>query len=88
MKTTGQLQAAALTELKRQLGVASWMSLEASPNAALDSGDVVKVILPNVDRFTPRPTELHILDMITTPLLPTGTQPMQTRSTRPDTDGT
>ncbi len=87
LKTTGALQAAALTQLKKQLGVASWMSLEASPNPALDSEDVIQVVLPNIDRFTPRPTELHILDTVVTPLMSADTQTMQTRSTRPDTDG-
>lgn len=82
IQNTAQAMAAAKTILRRELGVAQQISLEASPNDALDAEDVIKVILPQTDLATSRPVELHILDSVTIPLTAAGSQTMQTRSTR------
>jgi hypothetical protein len=82
-RTTAQMYATGQTQLRLQLGVAQQLSLESAPNDALDADDVIQVNLPRIDRTTPRPIELHILDTVTTPLLAANTQAHQTRSTRP-----
>jgi hypothetical protein len=88
LRNSAQAVLAAKTMLSRQLGVAKTLNLSAVPNCALDAEDVIEVLLPQIDRNTPRPSELHILDSLTIPLTPEGGQDAQTRSTRPDTDGT
>lgn len=87
LRNSDQARAAGLTQLTINLGVAKQITLSAVSNDALDAFDVVQVLLPQIDRNTPRPVEQHILDTITIPLTPAGTQDMQTRTTRPDTDG-
>jgi hypothetical protein len=87
-RNSAQARTAGLARLRRTLGVAKKLELEAIGNPALDAEDVLSVLLPQIDRNTPRPSELHISDSISHPLLPTGTQTIATRSTRPDTDGT
>lgn len=87
LRNSAQARAAGRTMLARTLGVAKQLSLESVQNDALDARDVISVILPKIDRNTERPTELHIIDTITIPLAPSGTQQIATRSTRPSTDG-
>lgn len=84
IRTTTQALATAKTLLSTQLGLAKVMSLEATGNAALDARDVIGVVLPRIDRTTARPYELHMVDSVVHPLMPTGTQTIQTRSTRAD----
>lgn len=86
LRTAAQALAAAKTILRKQLGVARQLTVEAANNPALDAGDVIKVMLPKIDRNTARPIELHIIDSVTHPLTPQGTQQITTRSTRPDAD--
>lgn len=81
--TKAAQDAAATVALSKQLGMAQQLSLENAPNAALDADDVIGVTLP-----APRPYEVHIIDSLTIPLLPSGTQQIQTRSTRPTADDT
>jgi hypothetical protein len=87
LRNSTQAQAAGLTMLTKNLGVAKQVHLSAVSNDALDAWDVVKVMLPRTDLSLPRPIEIHVLDTITIPLTPSGAQDLQTRSTRPDTDG-
>ncbi len=84
--TTAQMRAAGVTKLSRQLGVAEQIQLENSPNGALDADDVIGVLVPQIDANTTPTTEVKIIDTLTVPLLPTGTQQIQTRSTRPTAD--
>ena len=86
LRSTAAMTAAGKTALRRQLGVAQQITLEAAPNDALEAEDVILVVLAQIDRTTPRPTELHMIDSVTTPLTAAGTQSMQTRSTRPPSD--
>jgi hypothetical protein len=88
LRNSTQARAAGLTMLARQLGVAQQLQLESTGNPALDAEDVILVRLPQTDLNLPRPVELHMIDSVTHPLTPTGTQSILTRSTRPDTDGT
>lgn len=89
LRNSTQAQAAGLTRLRKRLGDAQTVSLSSVPNPALDSNDVIDVQYPQIDPNTSVPTELHILDSVTHPLLAyTNPQDMQTRSTRPLTDGT
>lgn len=84
--TKAAQDAAAVMGLSKQLGMAQQLSLENNTNAALDADDVIGVDLPWIDRSTPRPYEVHIIDSLTVPLLPSGTQQIETRSTRPTAD--
>lgn len=81
-------QASAMTGaniiLNRVTGRAAQLSLEAVRNHALDSGDVIDVLLPAERYDQDQPQERHIIDRVTHPLLPTGTQSIDTRSTRTD----
>jgi hypothetical protein len=88
LRNSTQARTAALTILRRQLGVAEDLTLTAFVNDALDSLDVIKAVMPRLSKGDPTVTKLHILDQVTTPLKPDGAQPLVTRSTRPDTDGT
>lgn len=83
LRTSAAQTAAGKTLLRRSLGVAQQINLDAAPNDALEAEDVIEVVLPRIDRTTARPIELHMIDSVTIPLLPTGTQTIQTRSTRP-----
>lgn len=87
-RSSGQATAAARAKLSVVLGQAKQLSLGAVPNPSLTDGQVIRVILPRIDRNTLRPSELHIIDSVTVPLTPTEPQQILTRSTRPDTDGT
>lgn len=87
LRNSAQASAAGLTRLRKRLGAAQTVSLSAVGNPALDSNDVISVLYPQIDPSTPAFTDLQILDSVTQPLLETGTQDMQTRSTRPATDG-
>jgi hypothetical protein len=86
IRNATQRDAVAVSLLSKQLGVAKQLTLEAAVNGALDASDVISVPLPRTDESLPRPVELHIIDSGTVPLLPTGTQTLQTRSTRPTSD--
>lgn len=88
LRNSAQARAAGKTMLSKQLGVAKQLTLQAVGNPALDAEDVISVLLPPIDAYSPRPTELHIIDSVTIPLRPDGTQQITGRSTRPDTDGT
>lgn len=88
IRTSAQAAAAGKTRLAVTLGEAKQLSMETTGNPALDARDVIAVVLPATDANMPRPRELHILDAVTHPLTPSGTQTARTRSTRPDTDGT
>jgi hypothetical protein len=87
LRNSSQARAAGLTMLSKTLGVAKQVEMGAVSMDALDAWDVVKVALPKTDRNLARPVEIHILDTITTPLVASDTQTLQTRSTRPSTDG-
>lgn len=87
LRNSTQATAAGKTQLSKTLGVAKQLTLEAVGNPALDSEDVILAVLPQIDRNTSRPTELHIVDTVTHPLSPSGTQAVTTRSTRPSSDG-
>lgn len=86
LRNSTQATAAGRTKLYQQMGEAKTLTLTAFCNDALDAGDVIRAALPRLSPRSVRPVELHIADVITTPLV-LGTQDFQTRSTRPDTDG-
>lgn len=75
-----QRTAAALLEQYR--GLATQLSLEAAPNPALDPGDVILVTLPAY-AGAPAARQKHIVDQITTSLLPGRPQQIKSRTTRP-----
>lgn len=81
-RNSTQATAAGKTRLAKSLGEAQQLGLEAVGNPALDAEDVITAVLPRIDRNTPRPTELHIIDALTHPLSPRGTQTITTRTTR------
>lgn len=87
---SAQAAAAALKELSLHLGASKQLTLEAASNPALDAEDVIKAVLPKIDPLTSRPTELHIIDSVTHPLVQSSgaTQQILTRTTRPASDGT
>jgi len=89
IRNSTQARAAGLVILSQQLGEAKQLTVEAVSNPALDAEDVILAMLPKIDRNTARPSELHIIDSVTHPLVQNGsqTQPILTRSTRPATDG-
>lgn len=87
LRNSAQAKAAGLTRLRKRLGAAQSVSITAAGNPALDGSDVIRAQYPQIDRNVGGVTELHILDTIAHPLMPAGTQTMQTRSTRPVTDG-
>lgn len=84
LRNSAQAQAAGRVELSRLLGVAKQLSLTAVGNPALDSYDVVSVVLPKTDANIARPSELHVLDVVSHPLAPSGTQALTTRATVAD----
>jgi kumamolisin len=87
LRNSAQAGAYGYTQLALNLGIAKQLSLEAVGNPAQDAEDVILVVLPKIDANTSRPNELHICDTVTTPLVPSGTQAISTRSTRPASDG-
>lgn len=89
IRNSTQALAAGHTILSQQLSVAKQLDITAIPNPALDAGDIILALLPKTDANLQRPTELHILDSVTHPLsFANGQgQELDTRSTRPATDG-
>lgn len=87
LRNSTQARAAGVKMLGQQLGTAKQLEIESFGNFALDGEDIITVRLPRTDLNLPRPVELHIIDAITNPFQPGTTQQIQTRSTRPDTDG-
>lgn len=87
LRNSDQAKAAGLTRLRKRLGSAYTVSLSAVQNPCLDAEDVIGIQYPQVDPNTGPLTDVQILDSVTHPLSTTGTQDMQTRSTRPTTDG-
>lgn len=85
LQTTGQAQGAGRAILNRVVGLNSQLSLSSIANRALDSFDVVDVLLPQERYDMPRPVERHIVDKVVHPLTPDGSQRLETRATRPDT---
>lgn len=88
IRNTTQATAAGKTILQKQLGVQMQLSLTAAPNPALDGYDVISVVFPPGDWGTTRPTETHLIESVTIPLTPSGTQQITTRSTRTTADDT
>jgi hypothetical protein len=70
--------------LERVRGLAAQLTLESIVNPALDGGDVVSVLLPAERRDLSHDVERHILDRLTVPLTIDASQPIDTRSSRPD----
>jgi hypothetical protein len=87
IRNSTQARAAGLTRLSKTLGVGKQLTLENIGNPALDADDVLTVVLPPTETSAARGVELHISDSLTVPLVPTDTQSITTRSTRPSTDG-
>ncbi len=71
--------------LARLTGLAAQVNLENVVNPALDAGDVIDVLLPaSAATNGKRRVERHLIDSLTVPLSVSGTQRIETRSTRPD----
>jgi hypothetical protein len=70
--------------LQRIRGLASQLSMEFVRNHALDSFDTIDVTLPPERYDQPAVTERHVIDQIVHPLLPTGANTVETRSSRAD----
>jgi hypothetical protein len=87
IRNSTQARAAGLTRLSKTLGVGKQLTLENIGNPALDADDVLAAVLPPTETGAARGVELHISDSLTVPLVPTDTQSITTRSTRPSTDG-
>ncbi len=86
LTTAEQAQAAGRSILDRVRGLAAQLTLESVVNPSLDAGDVLDVLLPPERRGLARPVERHIIDRLTVPLTPDGSQTILTRSSRPDDD--
>ncbi len=85
LRNTTQATRAGKKILSRVRGLAAQLSLEAAVNPALDAGDVIDVLLPPTPATGgKRRVERHLIETLTVPLTPGGTQSIQTRSTRPD----
>lgn len=78
--TAAQALAAAAAILSRTTALAAQLSLTAAVNPALEAGDTILAVFPD------RHVEYHLLDTFAVPLDPQTSQPMTTRSTRPDGD--
>jgi hypothetical protein len=87
LRNSDQARAAGLTRLRKRLGSGQTVSLSAVQNPTLDSEDVVGIQYPQIDPNVSPLTDAQILDSVTHPLKYDATQDMQTRSTRPLTDG-
>lgn len=84
--TTGEdALTAGRTILARVVGLNSQLSLKSVRNHALDAFDAITVTLPPERRGLPPTIEQHVIDKITHPLTPDGTQGIETRATRTDT---
>lgn len=79
--TTAQANAAAATIYARVRLPAVQLALTQSVNPALESGDVVRVVLPDGE------IERHIIERVETPLTVDGVQSITARSTRAEDDG-
>lgn len=84
VRNAQQALASGRTILARTTGLASQLGLTAVRNHALDSLDVIDVLLPPERYDQDQPLERHIIDRLTHPLLPTEAQQIDTRSTRTD----
>lgn len=80
LTTAAQALVAAKAILARVTGLAAQVTLESAVNPALDPGDVIAVLFPG------GAVEKHLIDTVTIPLDVGSTQPISTRSTRPDGD--
>ncbi|GIF16545.1 DUF5047 domain-containing protein [Actinoplanes teichomyceticus] len=78
--TQAQATVAARALLNRIKAVNAQINVESIVNPALDRGDVITVLTPDGT------TELHLVDAVTIPLAPGGTQQITTRSSRPEGD--
>jgi hypothetical protein len=87
LTSAAQAQKAGLTILQRVTGLAAQLKATAVSNPALDDGDTIRVQLPKEGRNR-RQVELHIIDSLTVPLVPSkNAQSISTRSTRADDTG-
>lgn len=73
------------TILRRVSGMSAQLDLTGIVNPALESGDVISVLLPQ-QRGERVVVERHIIDTVSIPLTAAGTQSIATRSTRPEGD--
>jgi hypothetical protein len=78
--TDGQAYAAAVTILNRVKALNAQLDVTAVVHPGLDRGDVITVLT------TSGQSELHLVDSCGIPLTVRGTQPITTRSSRPDGD--
>lgn len=83
--TSAQATKVGKSILRRVTGLAAQVELTNIVNPALEVGDVLHVLLPGRDGDVPV-VESHLIDALTTPLTPGGTQTIRTRSTRPEGD--
>jgi hypothetical protein len=81
---TQALQAGA-AKLATLTGLNSQLSLTAVRNHALDALDAIDVQLPRERYDVSIPSERHLIDKVVHPLMPDGTQQIDTRATRTDT---
>lgn len=82
--TVTQAQRAGRALLEKVRGLAAQLRLAASPNPALDAGDVIDAVLPFDPMLGSQVIERHIVDSLTVPLAVTEAQDISTRSTKPD----
>lgn len=80
LTTAASALAAAKAILTRVTGLAAQVNLGAVTNPALDAGDVITVVLPDLT------VERHLIDTVTIPLDVDSAQQITTRSTRPAGD--
>ncbi|WP_158883992.1 DUF5047 domain-containing protein [Amycolatopsis anabasis] len=74
LTTVAQCQTTADSLLARVRGIAAQIEVELLVNPALDAGDVLIVLDPDTGETR------HIIDKVSIPLTPDGTQPITTRS--------
>lgn len=83
LNDNGMAQNAGRTILDRVRGLNKQLTLGAVPNSALDDGDTIQVVLPAERRDLAQPIELHLVDTLTIPLVPSKTaMTIGTRSTQ------
>lgn len=87
LESDAQGIAAGQTILARVKGLNAQLGLTIARNYALDAFDAMTVQLPKVRWDVPRAVEIHTADKIVHPLVPDGTQSIDTRSTRTDSEG-
>jgi hypothetical protein len=88
LRNAAQMDAAGKTLLNKQLTVQQQLTATSTPNPALDAYDVADIYFPLGDFGTVRPSERHILDSVTVPLMPSGDQSIGFRATRTTADDT